>query len=272
MSTTNNVQQFGQLKPLEFKTPSFQSPTPAQNQNPNQSYADKDLALWHTWNNAPEGSKLEAKAKTKLINNLSQLLYTQVKQQKGSLPDSALMQEAIHWAGHAIDTFDPDMGNKLSTHAFNWVRKISRVNTRYQNNMRMSEKKQGQYKLWIQAVTQLQDDLDREPTDQELAKKLGWTVKQVVDYRNGLSSDLFESGSEVADEQTGFDWDSVKLKYVMDNLNDREKTFFNDRANQVPVSDTIKRLGINQNAYNYEKRKLTQRVQELLQKAEQIHG
>lgn len=237
---------------------------------PTESYADKDLALWHRWNGAEEGSREKAKAKTRLINNLSNLMFTQVKQQQGSLPNSALMQEAAHWANHAVETFDPSMGNKLSTHAYNWIRKVSRVNTRYQNNMRMSEKKQGLYKDWIQASTRLSDDLNRDPTDQELAKQLGWTLKQVLDYKKGLSSDLFESGSVVADEASGFDWDHVKLNYVMDNLSPREKEFFNDRVKNVPVGDTLNRLNINQNAYNYERRKLTSRVQDLLDKVSNI--
>lgn len=246
------------------------TPTPITPTPPVENYADKDLALWHRWNAAEEGSKQKAKVKSMLVNNLSNLMYSRIRQQQGSLPTSALMMEANHWANHAIETFDPNRGNKLSTHVHNWVQKISRVNTRYQNNMRMSEKKQGMYKNWIQASTMLTDELNRDPTDQELAKKLGWTTKQVVDYKKGLSSDLFESGSVVADEASGFDWDHVKLNYVMDNLNDREKTFFEDRIKNVPVGDTLSRLNINQNAYNYERRKLTSRVQELLNNVHNI--
>lgn len=203
--------------------------------------------------------------RTKVLMALHPILSKKHKQLAGSLPDSAIQAAIAKHAVGAIDTFDPSKGAKLSTHVFNQIAQASRMNYTYQNMVRMSEdKQQGKYKYYKKALDDLSSELNRDPTDQEMAQRLNWRVREVTDLKDGLFADMYESKQEVAQQHSEFSDDKTKLNYVMGNLNPQETALFKDKTSGMTQSEQMKRHNIDINKLNYRTRNLTNKVENLL--------
>lgn len=218
---------------------------------------EQDLELFHIWKEHEDKQALG-----KLVNNLHPLIYTEVQRAAGTLPTSALSAEAKKWTVKAIQTFDPDKGVALSTHVMNYLPKIRRMNYRFQNSARLPENLQLQYHQWHQGVSRLQEELGRDPTDEEMAEKLGWKKKAVVKYKNSLYSDLIESASERPAEATTFNKNKVLYEYIITQLTPDEKFVFEniDTLTSQQLADHLK---VNINRLNYLKRILRDKIKAL---------
>ena len=206
--------------------------------------------------------------RTKTLMALQPVLFKKFQQLAGKLPDSALKSEIARHAINGIETYDPTKGAKLSTHVFNHVAQASRMNYMYQNVVRMSEdKQQGKFKFYKKAIDDLNSELSREPTDAEVADRLGWSVKDVLDMKSNLFADIFESRQEVEDERSKFSDDKLKMNYIMDNLSKEESDFFKDKAIRgLSQKDMADKHSMDVNKLNYTGRKLTDKVRGLLER------
>jgi DNA-directed RNA polymerase specialized sigma subunit len=213
-----------------------------------------DTELYNTWKETNDRQALG-----KLVHNLHPLIYTEVQRASGTLPTSALSAEAKKWTVKAIQTYDPTKGVALSTHVMNYLPKIRRLNYKFQNAARLPENLQLQYHTWNQAVTQLQENLDRDPTDEELADHLGWKKKAVMKYKNSLFSDLVESGNEKPTETTTFNKNKVLYDYILQQLTREEKIIF-ENIDVLSSSQLAAKLGININRLNYIKKLLRLKI------------
>ncbi len=205
--------------------------------------------------------------RTRTVMALKPVLFKKHQQLAGSLPDSALSAEITKHAINGIENYDPTKGAKLSTHVFNHIAQASRLNYTYQNVVRMSEdKQQGKFKHYKKALDDLNSELGQEPTDQQIADRLGWRLKEVTDLKSGLFSDIFESRQEVANEASQFSDDKTRMGYLMDNLTPDEKIFFRDKTSGMSQTDMALRHKMDVNKLNYTGRKLTDKVRTLMEK------
>ncbi len=228
----------------------------------NKELGDKDLVLFNQWKESGEKDK---KAFTALVNNMKPLVMKEVNALSGSLPQSALKGEAISWTIKAIKDYDPSKGAKLSTHVYSWLRKTKRLNYTHQNMANMGEDKQLQYGKFNIARSNLEDELDRTPTSEELGKALGWSTKEVDKYQGLLFQDHIESGNKYDNQHSTFNEDPLKLNYIKSKLNPEELTILEDRANKISANDIAKKLNMNINQYNYSSSKLKEKIQGLIQ-------
>lgn len=218
---------------------------------------EHDLLLYNEWKQSGDKQALG-----KLVNNLHPIIYTEVQRAAGTLPTSALSAEAKKWTVKAIQSYDPDKGVALSTHVMNYLPKIRRLNYKFQNAARLPENLQLQYHTWNQAITGLKEQLDRDPTDEELADKLGWKRKAVIKYRNSLYADLIESGNERPTEFTTFNKNKVLFDYIMQQLSPDEKVIF-ENIDTMSSAELAAKLGVNINRLNYMKRLMTDKIKGL---------
>jgi DNA-directed RNA polymerase specialized sigma subunit len=234
---------------------SNETPIPAA--KPAFSYSEakqKDLELYLQWKN--EGSK---QALGKLIGQLSPVIYSEVRRVSGTLPEAALSSEAKKWAIRAIQTYDPDKGVALSTHVTNYLPKVRRLNYKYQNSARLPENLHLQFTEFKNAVSHLENTLNREPKDEELAKHLGWSKPQVVKYKGSLYEDLTEGGTQRANEVSHFNSDSFLLSHIMDSLDEQEKLIFTLKGT-MPANELAEKLGVNVSRLNYLQAKLIAKI------------
>ena len=220
-------------------------------------YRSKDQELFDQWKKT--GSKQHLGA---LVNQLSGVIYQEVNRQAGTLPNSALSGEAKRWAIKAIQSYDPSKGTQLSTHVTNYLQRVRRMNYKYQNAVRLPENMQMQYRQWNSTHQELTDQLNREPTDEELAKSLGWSKPQVIKYRNSLYSDLIESASDRPTEFTQYNEGAELMAYLISQLTHEEK-FILDNVKTMPAPKIAEKLGVNINRYNYIKKQLQKKIEKI---------
>jgi len=173
----------------------------------------------------------------------------------------------VEWAIKAIENYDDSKGAKLSTHVSNYVRKIRRQNYKYQNAAKLPENLQREFGNFRTAVEDLSSELDRDPTDSELASKLGWKQHNVKNFRNRLYQDVYESGSTMSTATTSFSDNTVLLDLVRESLDPQElKVYENqikEKKDQLSNTALARKLGVNQNRLQYIKRKVVDKAKNI---------
>lgn len=241
--------QFDQLKPVAEQAAAAAEPKPFID------YKAKDLELFLKWKES--GSKKDLGL---LVSQLHPIIYSEVYRARGSLPPSALAAEATKWAVKAIQTYDPTRGTTLSTHVANYLPKVRRLNYKFQNAVRLPENMQLKFHDYNKAITQLSDELNRDPTDEELASRLGWSKPHTVKFKNSLYADLIESSSDKPTEVTQFNDRSILMEHLLSSLSEDEKFILN-RSKDLSSSEMAAKLGVNINRYNYLKHKLVSKIE-----------
>lgn len=219
----------------------------------------KDIELYAAWKNTGDKASLG-----RLIKQLHPVIYSEVRRTSGTLPESALSAEAKKWAYRAIQTYDPNKGVALSTHVMNYLPKVRRLNYKYQNSARLPENLHLQYTEFHNAVSHLEDTLSRPPTDEEIAKHLGWSKPLVVKFKGSLYEDLVESASQRPSEVTQFNANKLLMDHLMAQLDDTEKKILLS-AKTMSSQELADSLGVNISRLNYLKAKLKDKIQNIKQ-------
>lgn len=214
----------------------------------------KDLELYMEWKKT--GSK---QALGQLVRQLGPVIYSEVRRVSGTLPEAALSAEAKKWAVRAIHTYDPSKGVALSTHVTNYLPKVRRLNYKFQNSARLPENLHLQFTEFKNATSHLENTLNREPTDVEIAKHLGWSKPQVIKYKGSLYEDLTESGTQRPHEVTQFNTNAFLMDHIMDHLDDQERMIFTLKGT-MPANELAAKLGVNVSRLNYLQAKLIAKI------------
>lgn len=220
-----------------------------------EEHRAKDLELFNLWQQGKDKKALGA-----LVENLYPIIYSEVRRASGTLPESALSAEAKKWAVKAITTYDPSKGTSLSTHVMNYLPKVRRLNYKFQNSARLPENLHLQYTNFQNAVSHLQESLNREPTDEEISKHLGWSKPLVIKFKGSLYEDLVESGTQRPVETIQFNSNSMLMDHLMTQLDETEKYILASNK-VVPASEMCAKLGVNISRLNYLKAKLITKIE-----------
>ena len=235
-----------------------EAPLPIPVEATTPSVRQKDVELYNQW--AADKSKANM---GKLIGHLMPLVYTEVHRASGSLPTTALTAEAMVWAAKAVHSYDPSKGFALSTHVMNYLPKVRRMNYQYQNAVRLPENMQRQYAPYNKALTNLTEEFNREPTDEEMAKVLGWTKGYVAKYKGRLYADHIESASERPAIVTEYSDEHLLMQELRNRLTPEELIIWDAKINKMPAPDIAEKLGVNINRFNYLQKKLIKKISDL---------
>lgn len=245
----NEFTQFDNLPPEELEE------TPVVPEK--IDYKSKDMELYNKWRQT--GSKAHMSA---LVNQLSPLIHREVSRGAGTLPLAALNAEGKIWAINAIKTYDPSKGFALSTHVGSYLRKVRRMNYKYQHTARLPEDMKLDYPKWNMAENQLREELNEDPTEKQVAERLGWSQGKVVKFRNRVFKDNIESGNENATETSQYSDSNLMLKYMLAQLTPDEK-FILENKKKISATDMAKKLGVDNNRLNYLQKKLRMKLEKL---------
>jgi len=156
------------------------------------SRADDDLTLWYQWNQA--GKPTEQLAP--LIRRFDGMVNKQLNVYKskggisGNIPEPALKAEIQNNLVDAFDTYNPNMGAQLATHAQNHLKKTHRYYVAHQNVARITEPYVNRIGEFNRTQSSLQEGLGRPPTVIELADKLKWPMSHVETMQKSIRRDL----------------------------------------------------------------------------------
>lgn len=234
--------------------PIIPTPTPAPVAMTSADYKQRDLDLYMQWKSSGDKRALGT-----LIKQLHPIIYSEVRRQSGTLPESALSAEAKYWAMRALETYDPKKGVAVSTHVMNYLPKVRRLNYKYQNVARLPENLHLQYSNFTNTVSHLEETLNREPTDEEIASELGWSKPQVIKFRGSLYQDLVESATQKPTEVTQFNTEKFLLEHIMSQLDEQEKMLLLNKGT-MPASELASKLGVNVSRLNYLSAKLRDKI------------
>jgi RNA polymerase primary sigma factor len=162
----------------------------------------------------------DARARARLVEKNLRLVVSVAKRYRGmGLPFEDLIQEGNIGLMKAADRFDPELGNRFSTYAVWWIRQaIGRAIEDKGRAIRLPAHTGEKARKVRRVHNELLGALGREPTDEEVAERLGWKTREVRAV-TGLLVDVFS-----LDRPVGTDDASTELSEFVED----------ERASEMP--------------------------------------
>ncbi len=130
----------------------------------------------------------DTRARKRLIEKNLRLVVSVAKRYRGyGLPFEDLIQEGNIGLMKAVEKFDPDRGFRFSTYATWWIRQaVQRAVADKGRTIRVPVHMGDKIRKMARLYNELLAELEREPTDEEVARGLGWAVEDVRDVKGAM--------------------------------------------------------------------------------------
>jgi len=180
--------------------------------------------------------KGDKKAREHMIKANLRLVVKIARDYEGiGLPLLDLISEGNIGLMKAVERFDPKKGGKLSTYGSWWIKQsIKRALANQSKTIRLPVHLVDKISRMRRTAMKLQEDLSREPTDEELAAELGTTAARVSQMRTAsirpasldapVGDDDSNNFSEIVEDERAINpYDELEDKTVVSMLQDMVK-------------------------------------------------
>src|SRR5918994_2644222 len=127
-------------------------------------------------------------ARKRLIEKNLKLVVSIAKKSRGrGLSFEDLIQEGNLGLMKAVEKFDPDRGFRFATYATWWIRQaVQKAVADTGRTIRVPVHMGDKIRKMARVYNALSAEMGREPTDEEVARGLGWTVEDVRDVKGAM--------------------------------------------------------------------------------------
>jgi RNA polymerase primary sigma factor len=229
----------------------------------------------------------DQRARKELVERNLRLVVSVAKRYRGmGLPFEDLIQEGNLGLLRGVEKFDPDLGHRFSTYVTWWIRQaIGRAISDKGRAIRVPVHAGEKMRKVTRTSNELSAELGREPTDEEVAQRLGWKVEQVRDAKEAIPPDTTTSlngplgSGEDASELGEFVEDERASDTAGEVMGEMERAPFQEAIERLPERQRyvlIRRYGLNESkpatlAEVSEELKVSrERVRQLQREAEQM--
>jgi RNA polymerase primary sigma factor len=182
----------------------------------------------------------DQRARKKLVERNLRLVIPVAKRYRGmGLPFEDLIQEGNIGLMKAVERFDPERGFRFSTYATWWIRQaIGRAVADKGRTIRVPVYMGQKMRKTIRTFNELSAELGRQPTDEEVAEQLGWTIDEVRDARDATTETTSLngpiSGAQEDSELGDFVEEERATQVVSEVIREIEMACFQESLERLP--------------------------------------
>ena len=173
---------------------------------------DKNASSYDKWKADPTSNNLYG-----VVKSLQPTIQASLASIGGTDPN--IRSKARVVAAKAIQSYNPDSGASLPTWVSSQLRQLTRDVRKSNNVLSVPENAQLDAYHIYKTEVELEDELGRPPTVQEVADKAGMSIKKISTVKNKIKAVATESGFEADDgssilQNSQNDYSSEAMDYV----------------------------------------------------------
>lgn len=188
-----------------------------------ETQAERQLGYWTKWQQTGD-----EKYRTKLLADLKPLIKHNISQySQSTLPYEVIELEATAMAKDALGNYNPTKAG-LGTYVTNSIKPISRFVQGHQNVKYLPSHLAREFGRYEAAERAFRNKEGREPTEEEMAKKMGLTPRQIKRIALAKAPEFSTSvleGDDI-DPNSIRNLNKDKMYYLRSSLSGKEKKVF----------------------------------------------